>query len=200
MTNKVIITVHGVGAAAPGATLDGLEKVLTATGKVTAGYTPGTLQVGGRTYNVRKPKLRGDPELAEVNWADVRKPRPTVVGLLRHLPALAVAALDLDHRWLGGHPAPYGQRRLYMFTHWLYATLLTTLAPWVGLPVVLSLAYEGLSSRAWVFGLGLAVLAGLITWVVRGWGWRLSWWVMTLCGIGMCGLVWMWCTRCRRMV
>jgi hypothetical protein len=187
--HDVIITVHGVGEATPGATLSCLEKSLTAV--MPTSYKDAPLVLQGQTYQRRLPQSPGIPELVEVNWADVRKPGHTVFGFLRHLPALAVAALDLDHGWLGRPPAPPRLRAPYVATQWLYGMLLKTFALWAGLPVLLALGATGPSNwNPWTVGLALVALTGLMAWVIRRWGRPIFvagvTWTLALAGLTLC--------------
>lgn len=98
----VVVAVHGVGDAEPGKIIQSLARHFVRGGGSTepgfTAYRMRTLLIGGHAYPSATTRAAG-PDLYEVNWADVRKPTNTVLGVVRHLFRLVLAMLRLSEYW-----------------------------------------------------------------------------------------------------
>jgi hypothetical protein len=149
-----VVTIHGVGNAAPGETARLVAEGVT-------GEIPhsGKLQVGGRNY----PHYRARRwNFVEVNWSDLQSPWPGIPGFFRHLVAVSVAMLRPDPGQMG----EAGRTRLRPG----YRAAMEGFAAWSVYPVLLALAFQGLAG--WQRRLFVATLLGVVAALVAAyWTW-----------------------------
>ncbi len=162
---SIIVAVHGVGETAVGDTVSCLARVID-KGRLEA-FLVDDLQIGDHTYARRRSTNLRLPELVEVNWSDLQRPKRSLVGFLRHLLAVAFAMLNLDYRWLG-RPSPLRLQGLYRFA-------LECLAAWAVYPVLLGLGNSSLKDLGFnavsrgIFVLALAAVVACLLAVAWNW-------------------------------
>ncbi|MEQ9065810.1 MAG: hypothetical protein RLO18_03755, partial [Gimesia chilikensis] len=130
MTKDVVVTIHGVGDAIPGASLSALA---SASGGRNA-YSRADLVLGSITY----PRLLGDdnsgPDLLEVNWSDIQRPQRSVLGALLHVLKLGVGIPSISFDW-NSSSGSFGHARA------IYQQLVQTTFLWITFPVLLVLIH-----------------------------------------------------------
>lgn len=96
-----IIAIHGVGDAVPGQIIDALEKRISALAgnESEVSYERRDVVVGGDHYPAAIAREPWAPNLYEVHWADVQRPKKTVYGVIVHLFRVLLASLLLAERW-----------------------------------------------------------------------------------------------------
>jgi hypothetical protein len=172
---ELLVTVHGVGETAAGQTILGLSTVLSPQNA----YTRADLVLNGQQYARLRSTEPDQPDLIEVNWSDVERPRRSTFGVLRHWLKLSFATLHLGAGWparpmqkngqadadsVEMRPLPTGR----LVTPLLYRGVMELYAVWVVYPVLFCLGWVTLDAvprTAFVAGV-FALVAGLlaITW------------------------------------
>lgn len=169
---RTIIALHGVGDAVRGCI--GAE-LATTLNLGTARHTPLTLS--GHTFLELRAE-KGD-RILELNWADVLRPKATIVGALLHLWRLINCMADVAAQALDGWSLPCAR---------LYRWSLFFLGPGIAL-VTLASVVAIVSHGSPVGYMVLAALiagAATVTWSLRDWGLHYRWlwfWVVAALGI-----------------
>jgi hypothetical protein len=180
MSNCAVVTVHGVGDPAAGDTLIGIAGAFG-----DKRYERQDLVVGRQTYprlTSADPQL---PDLIEVNWSDIQRPRRSWLGAARHVLRLAVALPKASF----GFPAEGIRLRTSPFLQGLLELFLL----WSVFPALVTFVHSGVpSDHRWecvVADFLVVFLAGALLAALWGCGRRIRYagsaWIAATCGLAL---------------
>lgn len=167
MSDKpVVVAIHGVGDSDPGAIVRSLaahfgpavyerRELLIGEASYPAAIAAGKRVVAEVPGGAEPERL---PDLFEVNWADVRKPKNNITGVVRHLFRLMLAMLYLGERWHYGRESPSRAAALY---RWAVEGLLVWGTVYALVTRLMHAAGGGLAVVYGPVGAVAAVLVGL---------------------------------------
>ena len=124
------ILVHGVGVPAPGEIVEQFSKL-----KPDSSYSRSDVVIDGTSFARLVPDDDNAPHLIEVNWSDIERPKPSVLGAAEWIVALSFALTRTKMEWTNVRLQTAALNRLFFETVLL----------WVLFPVLLGFAHANLS-------------------------------------------------------
>lgn len=104
MGKKIWVAIHGVGDAKPGAILEALTKQASLNGPTS--YHRQDVYLNGVHYPAALSHDSDSPDLYEVNWADVRQPSRSAIGVIQHIFSVLLSLLSIAGKWHFGAAEP----------------------------------------------------------------------------------------------
>ncbi|MBI4659518.1 MAG: hypothetical protein HY735_11815 [Verrucomicrobia bacterium] len=160
---RCVITVHGVGVTNPGDSLTGLERRFSRG--FDASYECKTISLDGCEFAVRHSEHPEAPELIEVNWADIQRPRQNWFSMFGYLARVLAGSLHLAENWSGTSLARQWIIRGYRVA---FEAVVIWKVPFI---VYLMLLVSAAQSYRWVVAITGTALIVSATWWVRKWSW-----------------------------